>query len=53
MNEDRYAASLTKRHLIAPLIALAGWIVPGMGHLLLGRWGRATADFLRRRQDWP
>ena len=30
-----------KRHYLAPFIALAAWIVPGMGHLLLGRWGRA------------
>jgi hypothetical protein len=25
------------------LVALAGWIVPGGGHLLLRRWGRALA----------
>ena len=35
-----------KRHYIAPFIALAAWIVPGMGHLLLGRWGRALTFFL-------
>ena len=28
------------------LIALAGWLVPGLGHLLLRRWGRALAFFL-------
>jgi hypothetical protein len=27
----------------APLIAVAAWIVPGLGHALLGRWGRALA----------
>jgi len=32
--------------MIAPFIALAGWIVPGMGHLLLGRRGRALSLFL-------
>jgi Family of unknown function (DUF6677) len=28
------------------LIALAGWAVPGLGHLLLHRWGKALAYFL-------
>jgi hypothetical protein len=31
----------TKHSLIAAIVAIAGWIVPGLGHLLLGRWGRA------------
>ena len=26
--------------------AVAGWIVPGLGHLLLRRWGKAAAYFL-------
>jgi hypothetical protein len=26
--------------------ALAAWIIPGLGHLLLQRWGRACAIFL-------
>jgi hypothetical protein len=30
----------------ACLIALAAWIVPGLGHLLLRRWGRALGLFL-------
>jgi hypothetical protein len=29
----------------APLIAVAGWIIPGLGHAILGRWGRALAFF--------
>ncbi len=29
----------------APLIAVAGWIFPGLGHAILGRWGRALAFF--------
>jgi hypothetical protein len=29
----------------APLVGLAGWIVPGLGHVLLGRWTRALAFF--------
>src|SRR5579863_4094957 len=27
-------------------VAIAAWIVPGLGHLLLGRWGRALFFFL-------
>jgi hypothetical protein len=26
-------------------VLLAGWLVPGLGHLLLGRWGRALVIF--------
>ncbi|MGH9563604.1 MAG: DUF6677 family protein [Terracidiphilus sp.] len=36
----------TKQHFIAPFVALAAWILPGMGHLLLGRRGRALMLFL-------
>ena len=28
------------------LAAIAAWLVPGLGHLLLGRWGRALAFFV-------
>ncbi|MBC7785397.1 MAG: hypothetical protein H7144_16310 [Burkholderiales bacterium] len=31
----------TDRHLPAPLIALAGWLVPGLGYALIGERGRA------------
>lgn len=31
---------------MAPFIAVAAWIVPGLGHLLLRRWGRALIFFL-------
>lgn len=30
----------------AILAALAGWVVPGLGHALLKMWGRAIACFL-------
>jgi hypothetical protein len=30
----------------ALIVAIAGWIVPGLGHLLLRRWGRAVLLFL-------
>lgn len=36
-----------KQNAAAPaLIALAAWLVPGLGHLLLRRWGRAVGFFL-------
>jgi predicted membrane channel-forming protein YqfA (hemolysin III family) len=45
--EETPASSIEgKKHYRALLIALAAWIVPGAGHLLLGRWGRAVLFFL-------
>lgn len=35
-----------KPNALAPLVALAAWLVPGLGHLLLGRWGRALGFFV-------
>jgi hypothetical protein len=32
--------------LLAPAIAIVAWLVPGLGHLLLRRWGRALAFFV-------
>jgi hypothetical protein len=34
------------RELLALLIAIAGWAVPGLGHALQRMWGRALAVFL-------
>ncbi len=31
---------------LAVAAAVAGWLVPGLGHLLLRRWGRALVFFL-------
>jgi predicted membrane channel-forming protein YqfA (hemolysin III family) len=31
---------------VALLVAIAAWAVPGLGHLLLRRWGRAIFIFL-------
>jgi TM2 domain-containing membrane protein YozV len=44
---DQSAASSgnEKKHYPALAIALAGWFIPGAGHLLLGRWGRAFLFF--------
>jgi hypothetical protein len=33
------------RATLALFAALAAWLVPGVGHLLLGRWGRALVFF--------
>jgi predicted membrane channel-forming protein YqfA (hemolysin III family) len=30
---------------LAPAIAIIAWFIPGLGHLLLGRWGRALVFF--------
>jgi len=30
----------------AGLVAVAAWLVPGLGHLILRKWGRATIYFL-------
>ena len=36
----------SRREAFALVIAVAGWIVPGLGHALLKMWGRALASFL-------
>jgi hypothetical protein len=36
----------SKREILALLVAIAGWIVPGLGHVFLKMWGRAAACFL-------
>ena len=36
----------SRREVFALAIAVAGWIVPGLGHALLKMWGRAVACFL-------
>ena len=33
------------RAALALVAAIAAWVVPGLGHLLLGRWGRALMFF--------
>jgi hypothetical protein len=34
------------RAALALFAAIAAWLVPGLGHLLLGRWGRALVFFV-------
>lgn len=39
--------AINRKHSgLAPFVAIAGWLVPGFGHLLLGRWGRALGFFV-------
>jgi hypothetical protein len=44
------APLIEKRNYMVPalalLVAMAAWAVPGLGHLLLRRWGRALFLFL-------
>ncbi len=45
--DDSSAIDLTiRRDVVAPFIAVAAWIVPGLGHLAQRRWGRALIFFL-------
>ena len=36
----------SRREALALVIGVAGWLVPGLGHLLMKMWGRALACFL-------
>ena len=36
----------SKREALALVVAVAGWIVPGLGHALMKMWGRAVICFL-------
>lgn len=38
-------ADRAKRGLLALIVAVVGWAIPGAGHLLLRRWGRAATGF--------
>ena len=38
-------AEIARRGLLAIFVAAAGWAVPGAGHLILRRWGRAAIGF--------
>jgi hypothetical protein len=45
-NETRVTESPSKQSSSAILVVVAAWVVPGMGHLLLGKWGRAIVFFV-------
>ncbi len=46
MAEERKEAEPTGNAAAAFLILVAGWIVPGLGHLVQRRWGRAIVFFV-------
>ena len=45
MAED-IAKNQSAQSALAPVVAVAGWLVPGLGHLLLRKWSRAVVYFL-------
>ena len=45
MAED-IAKNQSAQSALAPVVAMAGWLVPGLGHLLLRKWSRAVVYFL-------
>jgi hypothetical protein len=52
-HSDEPAAAVEAAHDVSPkrnhfalLFAVAAWILPGLGHLLLRRWGRACVFFV-------
>ncbi len=45
MSETLIAARPERRLISPALAAIAAWAVPGLGHLILRRWGRACAIF--------
>jgi hypothetical protein len=44
--ENSVARQDTSRRTYALAVAIAGWLVPGLGHALQRMWGRAAAFFL-------
>jgi hypothetical protein len=32
--------------MLAVAVGVAGWLVPGLGHVFLGKWGKAAAYFV-------
>jgi hypothetical protein len=43
---SRCVAASAGRAALALLAAIMAWLVPGLGHLLLGRWGRGLLFFI-------
>ena len=44
--ENSAASSGKGNQPLAIFAAVTGWLVPGLGHLLLGKWGKAVGYFL-------
>lgn len=43
--ENARVATVSRQSAFALIFAIAAWVLPGLGHLLLGRWGRACVLF--------
>ena len=52
MPETEKTAAAKGNQPLALFAAAAGWLVPGLGHLLLGKWGKALGVFRCRRARW-
>jgi hypothetical protein len=46
MDETMTKEVVKGNHMMGIVAAIAGWVVPGLGHLLLRRWSKATVYFL-------
>ena len=46
MDETMKREAAKGNQMLALAAALAGWVVPGLGHLLLRRWSKAAVYFL-------
>lgn len=44
-SESRIDPSENRRAIVALVVAVAAWVLPGLGHALLKMWGRALACF--------
>ena len=46
INENAARSNVRSQGYAAGIVLIAGWLVPGLGHLLLGRWIRALLLFV-------
>ncbi len=46
MDDTMKRESVKGNQLLGIVAALAGWIIPGLGHLMLRRWSKAAVYFL-------
>lgn len=46
MVEDGKHEDVKRNHAMAIVAAVAGWIIPGLGHLVLRRWSKAGVYFV-------
>jgi hypothetical protein len=46
VDEAMKAEAVKGNQMLAVVAAIAGWVVPGLGHLVLRRWSKAAVYFL-------